>query len=117
MVVLWDLAGPSRFKQLWKLYLKDSRVIFLITDSTLENVLDSKDILQFIRNEKLTDKVQCIANKQDLPGALTPALVQRILGIRTEGMVAIDKTNRTKALDIIHGALEANQHQRSLITF
>ena len=103
----WDFAGQDRFRKLWELYFRGSRIILLVTDSTLENVLNSKDIIDLIRRkEDIAAQLLAIANKQDLPGALSPQLVQRILGIKAYGMVAIDPNNREKALDIIKEALK-----------
>lgn len=109
-VSTWDFAGQERFRKLWDLYFRGSRIILLVTDSTLENVLNSKDVVDQVRRKEREDtyfhpEVLAIANKQDLPGALSPALVQRILGVKAYPMVAIDPTNRQKALDIIRDAL------------
>jgi len=109
-VSTWDFAGQQRFQKLWELYFRGSRIILLVTDSTLENVLNSKDILDLIRRREREEphfhpEVLAIANKQDLPGALSPPLVQRVLGVKAYPMVAIDPTNRQKALDIIKEAL------------
>lgn len=105
-VSTWDFAGQDRFRKLWELYFRGSRIILLVTDSTLENVLNSKDIIDLIRRKDIAAQLLAIANKQDLPGALSPQLVQRILGIKAYGMVAIDPDNREKALDIIKEALK-----------
>jgi len=105
-ITTWDFAGQERFRKLWELYFRGSRIILLVTDSTLENVLNSKDILDLIRRKEIAAEVLAIANKQDLPGALSPALVQRILGVKAYGMVAIDPNNRQKALNILREALQ-----------
>jgi small GTP-binding protein len=104
-IATWDFAGQDRFRKLWELYFRGSRIILLVTDSTLENVLNSKDIIDLIRRKDIAAQLLAIANKQDLPGALSPQLVQRILGIKAFGMVAIDPSNQQKALDIIKEAL------------
>lgn len=109
-VSTWDFAGQQRFQKLWELYFRGSRIILLVTDSTLENVLNSKDIVDLVRGRERLEphfrhEVLAIANKQDLPGALSPTLVQRILGVKAHPMVAIDPTNRQNALDIIKEAL------------
>jgi small GTP-binding protein len=105
-LLVWDFAGQERFRKLWKMLFSRSRIVFLVTDSTLENVLQSKDILEFLRNQGLTSEVVVIANKQDLTGALQPSLVQRLLGVKTFGLTAIDPNDREKALDIIRLSLE-----------
>ena len=105
-LLVWDFAGQERFRKLWKMLFSRSRIVFLVTDSTLENVLQSKDILEFLRDQGLTSEVVVIANKQDLTGALQPSLVQRLLGVKSFGLTAIDPNDREKALDIIRLSLE-----------
>jgi small GTP-binding protein len=114
-VSTWDFAGQDRFRKLWELYFRGSRIILLVTDSTLENVLNSKDIIDLIRRKDIAAQLLAIANKQDLPGALSPQLVQRILGIKAYGMVAIDPNNREKALDIIKEALKLAAPKEELV--
>lgn len=111
----WDFAGQDRFRKLWELYFRGSRIILLVTDSTLENVLNSKDIIDLIRRKDIAAQLLAIANKQDLPGALSPQLVQRILGIKAYGMVAIDPNNREKALDIIKEALKLTAPKEEVV--
>ncbi len=105
-LLVWDFAGQDRFRKLWKMLFSRSRIVFLVTDSTLENVLQSKDIITFLHEQGLSSEIIIIANKQDLNGALQPHLVQRLLGVRTFGLIAIDPNDRQKALDIIHKSLE-----------
>lgn len=105
-ILLWDFAGQERFRKLWKTLFSRSRIVFLVTDSTLENVLQSKDIITFLHQEGVGAEIVVIANKQDLDGALQPHLVQRLLGVKTFGLTAIDPNDRDKALDIIRVSLE-----------
>ena len=105
-ILLWDFAGQERFRKLWKALFSRSRIVFLVTDSTLENVLQSKDIITFLHQEGVGAEIVVIANKQDLAGALQPHLVQRLLGVKTFGLTAIDPSDRDKALDIIRVSLE-----------
>lgn len=105
-LLVWDFAGQERFRKLWKMLFSRSRIVFLVTDSTLENVIQSKDILDFLKEQGLTSEVVVIANKQDLTGALKPSLVQRLLGVKAFGLTAIDPNDREKALDIIRLSLE-----------
>ncbi|NIW34421.1 GTP-binding protein, partial [Candidatus Bathyarchaeota archaeon] len=48
-LVLWDFAGQERFRTLWRFYFHGADVIFLVCDSTLRNVIISKDILKLIK--------------------------------------------------------------------
>jgi small GTP-binding protein len=100
-LVLWDFAGQERFRTLWRFYFHGADVIFLVCDSTLRNVIISKDILKLIRRDAPKVPVFSMANKQDKPNAMRPEVVQKILGIPTYPMVAIDKARRDEMLRIL----------------
>ena len=76
-----------------------------MTDSTLKNVLATRDILEVVRKNASSAIVWAIANKQDLPGALSAKLVQRILGVQTYGLVAIDPRYREVLFKVLVGAV------------
>ena len=95
-LVLWDFAGQERFRTLWRFYFHGADVIFLVCDSTLRNVIISKDILKLIKRDAPKVPVFAMANKQDKPTAMKPEVVQKILGIPTYPMVAIDKDRRDR---------------------
>jgi small GTP-binding protein len=100
-LVLWDFAGQERFRTLWRFYFHGADVIFLVCDSTLRNVIISKDILKLIKRDAPKVPVFSLANKQDKPNAMKPEVVQKILGIPTYPMVAIDKDRRNEMLRIL----------------
>jgi small GTP-binding protein len=100
-LVLWDFAGQQRFRTLWRFYFHGADVIFLVCDSSLRNVIISKDILKLIRRDAPKVPVFALANKQDLPNAMKPEVVQKILGVPTYPMVAIDKNRRDEMLGIL----------------
>ncbi|MFW9851055.1 MAG: ADP-ribosylation factor-like protein, partial [Candidatus Thorarchaeota archaeon] len=97
----WDFAGQERFRNLWKFYFHGADVIFLVCDSSLRNVIISKDIYKLIKRDAPKVPVFSLANKQDKPNAMRPEVVQKILGIPTYPMVAIDKTRRDEMLRIL----------------
>ncbi len=105
-VILWDFAGQERFRRLWTIYFRGSDIVFLITDSTLNNVIATKEILDIIRKDASGVPVWAIANKQDLEGALTPELVERILGVRAFGMVAVNPQRREEMMRILLDAVD-----------
>ncbi|MFX1563070.1 MAG: ADP-ribosylation factor-like protein, partial [Promethearchaeota archaeon] len=78
-LIIWDFAGQDKFRSLWRYYLRNADAVLLVTDSTLKNILETRDILEIVKRESPSAIVWAIANKQDLPHALTPKLVQRIL--------------------------------------
>jgi len=104
-VFVWDIPGQAVFKELWKLYLKDTDLIVLVTDSTKEDLPRVKGLLDEITKKYTEDSNQVtvivLANKQDLPGALKPEEVEEILGVKTYGSVAIDKSYRPKIMCIL----------------
>ncbi len=104
-IVLWDLAGQSRFSILWAKMIANAQVVIIVTDSTLENVLRSKKLVSLVKEEVPNAKVIGIANKQDLPTALTPERVGQILGVTTFELVAIDISYRDRLIQIIRKAI------------
>ena len=104
-IVLWDLAGQSRFSILWAKMIANAQVVIIVTDSTLENVLRSKKLVTLVKDEVPEAKVIGIANKQDLPTALTPERVGQILGLPTYELVAIDISYRDRLIQIIRRAI------------
>ncbi|MBD3406700.1 MAG: GTP-binding protein [Candidatus Lokiarchaeota archaeon] len=103
-LVLWDFAGQERFRNLWKFYFHGADVIFLVCDSSLRNVIVSKDIMKLIRRDAPKVPLFVIANKQDKPNAMRPEVIQKILGVPTYPMVAVDKSRRDEMLRILMNA-------------
>ncbi|MCF2136298.1 MAG: GTP-binding protein [Candidatus Thorarchaeota archaeon] len=104
-IVLWDLAGQARFSILWAKMIANAQVVIIVTDSTLENVLRSKKLVSLVKEEVPDARIIGIANKQDLPTALTPERVGQILGIPTYELVAIDISYRDRLIQIIRKAI------------
>jgi small GTP-binding protein len=98
---IWDLAGQERFKFMWQDFLRGSGLTVLVCDSTRENVEQTKQI--YDRFERtLGTKIIAIANKQDLPGALSATEVQKKLGgLKTYGMSAIRPELRERMKEIL----------------
>ncbi|MBS7250445.1 MAG: ADP-ribosylation factor-like protein [Candidatus Freyarchaeota archaeon] len=111
-VSLFDIAGQDRFRFLWNGFMRGAKVIFVVTDSTPVNVLNTRKIIEEFCNKPNTI-VLAIANKQDLPGAMKPSQVEDLLNVKTYGMVAIDPRKRTKMCHILRDALEQIIIERS----
>jgi small GTP-binding protein len=105
-IILWDFAGQERFRRLWSIYFRGSDIVFIITDSTLNNVIATKEILDVIHKDAPGVPIFAIANKQDLEGALSPELVERILGVRAFGMVAVDPNRKAEMMRILLDAVD-----------
>jgi small GTP-binding protein len=81
-VLIWDFAGRERFTPLWPMLLRGCDIVLLVTDSTVENALQTKRVfLKIIEKSIPKAKILGIANKQDLPKAMSPEMVKKVLGI------------------------------------
>ncbi|MHA1637207.1 MAG: ADP-ribosylation factor-like protein [Candidatus Thorarchaeota archaeon] len=94
LVTIWDFAGQAVFQDLWGFYFSGTDVIFLVTDSSFRNVMQTKTLLRNIRKEAPAVPLFIITNKQDLPESMKSDKIKRLLGAPTFSMVATDKTRR-----------------------
>jgi len=92
-VSLWDLGGQSHFRRLWDSFLQGTGLICAVTDSTPENVEKTKEIIAKYKNYNGA-KVIVIANKQDLPNSMPAKEIEKELGVKTIGMVAVDSAKK-----------------------
>ncbi|MHA1963278.1 MAG: ADP-ribosylation factor-like protein [Candidatus Thorarchaeota archaeon] len=101
LVTVWDFAGQAVFQDLWSFYFSGTDVIFLITDSSFRNVMQTKSLLRNIRKEAPAVPLFIIANKQDLPESMKAEKIKRLLGAPTFAMVATDKTRREEFIRLM----------------
>lgn len=112
-ILLWDFAGQERFTPLWPMLLRGTHVILLVTDSTVENVLQTKRVFMgMIKKTKPDAIVYAIANKQDIPKIMSAKLVSRVLGVESYEMCAIDPSERGKLQGLITKGIESYLKQR-----
>jgi len=97
---LWDYGGQKQFQFMWDSFLKGTKLTIVVTDSTEKNVEETKEMLERF-NRFHGAKVIALANKQDLPGALSPEIVGQRLGIKTYGTVAVDAKSTTTLLNLL----------------
>lgn len=115
-IVLWDFAGQIQYSDLWRSLLKGTRIALLVTDSSFANVKESKKIITELVKKYYKDcKIVGIANKQDLDNHLTPEFVEKLLGIPTHGMIAIDLHHREKILDILRDLISKINKEDGLL--
>jgi len=104
---IWDFGGQKRYQFMWQDFLKGAGLAILVTDSTEEDVSKSKEMYERM-SRSIGSKIIAIANKQDLPGALSAKDVQRKLGgIKTYGMSAIHKELRDRIKQILEYEISA----------
>jgi small GTP-binding protein len=112
---LWDFAGQEQFSFIWSRFVKGSDAIILVVDSTEHNMSESKFFVDLIRKEAPKARVAIVANKQDLPGAMSPEEIAEALKYRTYPLVAIDPNQRGVMLNIIGEVVEVTAGVTSLI--
>ena len=98
-LVIWDFAGHQQSEKIME--LKGADIVFLLTDSTLTNILISKEMLSRIKHDHPKLSTVVISNKQDLPNALTESTVAKVMENETYPMVAIDLAYRPALLEIL----------------
>jgi small GTP-binding protein len=105
-VSLFDLGGQDRFIGSWPQLISRSEVAIMVTDSSSEGVQRTKDIVLPIIKERLPySKTIVIANKQDLPGALKPQEIEKILGVKAFGMIGNDPNSRDMWISILRDVI------------
>ena len=112
-ITLWDFAGQSNFRSLWKSLLDSTDIALLVMDSSFENVNQSKEIIRDILDRHYKDVLVIgIANKQDMPNRLTPSFIERFLAqtgidppIEVHGMIATNADYREKIHAILRDAI------------
>jgi small GTP-binding protein len=101
LVTIWDFAGQAVFQDLWSFYFSGTDVIFLVTDSSFRNVMQTKTLLRTIKKEAPAVPLFIISNKQDLPESMKAEKIKRLLGAPTFPMVATDKTRREEFIRLM----------------
>jgi small GTP-binding protein len=98
-LVIFDFAGREAAGRLWDFSSTD--MIFLLTDSTLKNIIASKSIFTEILAEFPEMPIILLANKQDTPNSLDPSAISKVMGLDSHAMVAIDLAYRNDLLQIL----------------
>lgn len=99
-VNVWDFGGQERYQFMWQDFLRGAGLAVLVCDSTEKNIEKTKEIYDKL-SRHVSAKIIAIANKQDLPGAISAKKVQKKLGIQTYGMSAIRLDLRDRIREIL----------------
>ncbi|MHA2280868.1 MAG: ADP-ribosylation factor-like protein [Promethearchaeota archaeon] len=105
---IWDFAGQERYRFMWQDFLRGAGLTVLVCDSTEDNIEKTKEIYSKF-SRYLSSKIIAIANKQDLPGALSADKVQEKLGVPTYGMSAIRLDLRGRIRRILEYEIDSNK--------
>jgi regulator of replication initiation timing len=88
----------------------------LVVDSQEKNVKQSKFFVEKVIKETPKTPLVIIANKQDLPGALKPEEIQKLLGnYKIIPLIAINRENREKVLKFVADLLDLSPELKNLI--
>ncbi len=101
---IFDLGGQDRFVQEWGKIIRAGSIVVIVTDSTRENIAWTRRVAYpVLKNELPYARAIAIANKQDLPGALSPEEVGKRLGVPAYGMQANRREFRDRWLQLLKG--------------
>lgn len=81
---VWDVGGQDKIRPLWKHYFNNTEgLVYVVDSSDRARVSESKEELHWIMEaDEMRDvPVIILANKQDLPGALSASEVASKLGM------------------------------------
>jgi len=99
---MFDLGGQDRFVQEWGKIIRSGSMVVLVTDSTQENIDWTKRVAYPVLKAELPyARAIAIANKQDMPGALSPEEVGKRLGVPSYGMQANQADFRQRWLKLL----------------
>ena len=83
---VWDVGGQDKIRLLWRHYYQNTQgIIFVVDSNDKDRVEDAREELhRMLAEDELKDALLLVmANKQDLPGALTPPEITDSLGLHT----------------------------------
>ncbi len=100
-VKLWDIGGQAAFQPFWDQFLNGSFLVFVVTDSSPQNVLQTKQLVDWVNHTHQNARVVAIANKQDIDGHFSAKRVENVLQVPTYGLTAIDTHQKEKLYYIL----------------
>ncbi|KAL4237531.1 hypothetical protein ACF0H5_002245 [Mactra antiquata] len=83
-LTVWDMGGQDRMRPLWRMYLRGTDgVIFVVDSADRERIMEAKDELMRVLDTQEMRNVPLVvlANKQDLPGAVSADQLTKCLGL------------------------------------
>ncbi|GFR93361.1 ADP-ribosylation factor [Elysia marginata] len=83
--VIWDIGGKDNMRPLWKSYLRSADgVLFVVDSSDREGAEEARmELTRLVRtqNPQSVLPTLVVANKQDLPAAMSPQDVAKAVGV------------------------------------
>ncbi|KAM5293373.1 ADP-ribosylation factor-like protein 14 [Ctenodactylus gundi] len=84
-LTVWDVGGQEKMRAVWSYYCENTQGLVYVVDSTdLQRLGASrKEFKHILKNEHIKNvPVVILANKQDLPGALTAEDITRMFKVK-----------------------------------
>lgn len=84
-LTLWDVGGQHKIRRLWRHYFEGTQGLVYVVDSCDRNRLEesASELHSLLSHEELDGAaVLILANKQDMPGAMSASEVGEMLGVR-----------------------------------
>uniref|UniRef100_A0A1D1XUY0 ADP-ribosylation factor-related protein 1 n=1 Tax=Anthurium amnicola TaxID=1678845 RepID=A0A1D1XUY0_9ARAE len=124
-LVFWDLGGQVGLRTIWEKYYEEAHAVIYVIDATCPSRFeDSKSALEkVLRHEDLRGApVLILANKQDLPGAVSAEEVARYLDLKElddrqymfEAVSAYEGIGVKVAIDWLVGTMERSKRAEML---
>jgi small GTP-binding protein len=116
---VWDIGSQNgKIRPLWRHYFKETQGLIFVVDSTDHARIDvaRAELAQILGDKSLTNTATLVlANKQDLPGAMSAGEVAAKLGLHEQQRsrwtvmpaCAVDGSGLTEALDWLAAELDA----------
>jgi len=83
---VWDVGGQDKIRPLWRHYYQNTQGVIYVVDSNDRGRIDEAalELQKVLREDELRDAVLLVlANKQDLPNAMSVAEVTDKLGLHS----------------------------------
>merc|ERR1711988_106173 len=81
---VWDIGGQDKIRKLWRHYYSGTNgVIFVVDSSDRERIEDAREeLFKLLGDDEMRDAVLLVlANKQDLPNAMSGTEISEKLGL------------------------------------
>lgn len=83
---VWDIGGQDKIRTLWRLYFQETQgLIFVVDSNDRERIQEAKDELYRLLKEEELERAALLvlANKQDLPNAMTASELSERLSLHS----------------------------------
>lgn len=84
-LTVWDVGGQEKMRALWRWYCENTDGLLYVVDSTDQQRLEDsrREFKRILKNEHIKHlPVVLLANKQDVPGALTAEDITRMFKVK-----------------------------------